>query len=69
MSQLVDLIEGGYVGQAILATLIWVAILWLVVHGMDVPQWLLTAGTAILGFFFSSSLARVCAPKSNDAPK
>lgn len=56
MAQLIrELVEGGYVGQLVLLTLIWGGIIILAVQGRDVPTWLIVSGSTVLGWFFRSS--------------
>lgn len=49
---LVELIEGGYLVQMILAIAIWGTALFLVTSGREVPSWLQDGALAILGYFF-----------------
>ena len=52
----VELVEGGYIGQAILGTLIGGAILWQVVHSQPIDQFLQSALAVLLGFYFHMGL-------------
>lgn len=47
-----ELIEGGFIGQAIIASLVWGAIVVLLVMKNPVDDRLYDAGYIILGFFF-----------------
>lgn len=52
------LIEGGYIGQAIIASIIWGVIGYLYVSGKPVPDSLLIAGSTVLGWYFRSEAQR-----------
>lgn len=54
MNVIKSLIEGG-IWQALLAFLLWGGILVIVIQGRDVPTWLISAGSLVLGWFFRSS--------------
>lgn len=47
-----ELIEGGYVAQAILATGVIIGILWQVTHGLPIDPLLATSFGALLGYYF-----------------
>lgn len=47
-----DLIEGGFIGQAVLGTLVWGAIAYLSITHTQVDDRLWSAGLVILGYFF-----------------
>lgn len=54
MPKLVELIEGGFIGQLVLVLLVWGPIAILAVGEKQIPDPLLDAGFIILGFFFQS---------------
>ena len=47
-----DIITGGFLGQAILATIIWGAIAVLLTHQVAIDDRVYDAGFIILGYFF-----------------
>lgn len=53
-----SLIEGGYIGQAIIASIIWGVIGVLYLQGRVVPDTLLIAGSTVLGWYFRSEAQR-----------
>lgn len=58
MKTLKGLIEGGYIGQAIIASIIWGVIGYLYVTSKPVPETLLIAGSTVLGWYFRSEAQR-----------
>lgn len=58
MKQLKALIEGGYIGQAIIASIIWGVVGYLYIEGRPVPDALLIAGSTVLGWYFRSEAQR-----------
>lgn len=49
---LIELVEGGFIGQAILATLIGGAILWQVIHNQPLDDFLKQSLAILLGYYF-----------------
>lgn len=49
-----DLIEGGFVGQAVIATLVTVAIVLMAYQGRPIPEFLIGSWGLIVGWFFRS---------------
>lgn len=58
MKHIKSLIEGGYIGQAIIASIIWGVIGVLAIKGMPIPDSLLIAGSTVLGWYFRSEAQR-----------
>lgn len=58
MKTVKSLIEGGYIGQAIIASVVWGVIGYLYATGKPVPDSLLIAGSTILGWYFRSEAQR-----------
>lgn len=58
MKTIKSLIEGGYIGQAIIASIIWGVIGYLYISGKAVPDSLLIAGSTVLGWYFRSEAQR-----------
>ena len=56
---LTELIEGGFVGQAIIATLVWGGIVIALVRGNPVDDRLYDAGYVVLGYFFHMATVAV----------
>lgn len=57
VNMLKDLIEGGFLGQAILATLVWGGIVITLIRNNPVDDRLFDAGYVILGYFFHVATA------------
>ena len=56
-----NLVVGGYIGQAVIATILTLAAAWQVVHGQDVPTWLVAAVSLLLGYYFHAGVLAVTA--------
>lgn len=51
---LTDLIEGGFVGQAVIATMVTGVIVYAVIADKTVPQFIVAAWGMIVGWYFRS---------------
>ena len=49
-----ELIEGGFIGQAVIATVVTVGIMVMVYQGRPIPEFLTAAWGLIVGWFFRS---------------
>lgn len=64
-----ELIEGGFIGQAFLGSLVWGVIAFLLLTQKPVPDKLFDAGLIILGAFFNSvQAAATRARNTRDGP-
>jgi hypothetical protein len=54
MDLLRELIEGGYIGQAVIATSVTLAIVILAVRQVPIPEFLIAAWGLIVGWYFRS---------------
>lgn len=60
-----ELIEGGFVGQAIIATILIITVAVIAAQGKDVPPWLIAMTSTVVGWFFRSQ-AQVYADRRAD---
>lgn len=49
---MVTLLREGIIGQALIGTIVWGAIIFQITNGQPVSDALLTAGSIILGYYF-----------------
>ena len=59
-----ELIEGGFIGQAIIATIVTIIVAYLAITGKAVPEFLAASWGLIVGWFFRSQAQAVADRKA-----
>ena len=58
LSKLAELIEGGFLAQTLLVTMVWGVICFSALEQRPIPDALLDAGFVIVGFYFRSAIVQ-----------